>query len=95
MATSYSNVFLPQKLPNVTIEYSSISQPNENNVPLSEMEYLLPCDDKWEFSRSNLILRHCIGEGEFGKVVFGEALGIVQENITTTVAVKMLKGITN
>ena len=33
-----------------------------------------------------------IGEGAFGKVVIGEAVGIVCQEKTSTVAVKMLKG---
>ena len=39
-----------------------------------------------------LTLGKTIGEGAFGKVVIGEAVGIVCQEKTTTVAVKMLKG---
>ncbi|XP_065223883.1 fibroblast growth factor receptor 2-like [Planococcus citri] len=57
----------------------------------AETEYLLPFDGKWEFPRENLSLGNDLGEGEFGKVVQAEALGILQETVVTTVAVKMLK----
>lgn len=55
-------------------------------------EYELPLDSDWEFSRSELILGETLGEGAFGKVVRAEATGILQQGITTVVAVKMLKG---
>ncbi|XP_065219190.1 plexin-A2-like [Planococcus citri] len=78
------------KLPNITIEYTPVPKTDVETSP--EMEfYLLPLDTKWEFPREKLFLGRFLGEGEFGKVVQGEALGIVDENITTTVAVKMLK----
>lgn len=56
-------------------------------------DYLLPLDTTWEFPRNNLELGESIGEGEFGKVVYAVAFGIIEENTTTPVAVKMLKGI--
>ncbi|XP_065219354.1 fibroblast growth factor receptor 3-like [Planococcus citri] len=55
------------------------------------MEFSVPLDAKWEFPREKLVLGRLLGEGEFGSVVLGEAMGIKDENITTTVAVKMLK----
>ena len=33
-----------------------------------------------------------LGQGAFGKVIESEALGIVEDGIPTTVAVKMVKG---
>uniref|UniRef100_A0A224XJ43 receptor protein-tyrosine kinase n=1 Tax=Panstrongylus lignarius TaxID=156445 RepID=A0A224XJ43_9HEMI len=54
-------------------------------------EYELPLDSDWEFPRSELILSETLGEGAFGKVVKAEATGILQQGITTVVAVKMLK----
>ncbi|XP_065220150.1 fibroblast growth factor receptor 3-like isoform X2 [Planococcus citri] len=55
-------------------------------------EYEISIDERWEFPRNNLSLGNTLGEGEFGKVVRGEALNISgQENVTTTVAVKMVK----
>lgn len=55
-------------------------------------EYELPLDPCWEFPRSNLSLSKTLGEGAFGKVLRGEADGILCDNVVTTVAVKMLKG---
>ena len=48
-------------------------------------------DTKWEFSRKNLILDKSLGEGEFGRVVRGQAYDINNTSGYTTVAVKMLK----
>ncbi|XP_065219424.1 hepatocyte growth factor receptor-like [Planococcus citri] len=77
------------KLPNITIEYAPVTETNEETPP--GMEFSLPLDTKWEFPREKLVLGRFLGEGEFGTVVLSEALGIIDENITTTVAVKMLK----
>ncbi|XP_069070113.1 fibroblast growth factor receptor 1 isoform X1 [Pleurodeles waltl] len=56
-------------------------------------EYELPEDPRWEFSRDRLILGKPLGEGCFGQVVMGEAIGLDKEkpNRVTKVAVKMLK----
>ncbi|XP_072177345.1 fibroblast growth factor receptor-like isoform X2 [Diadema setosum] len=54
-------------------------------------EYEIPLDPEWEFPRDRLTLGKTIGEGAFGKVVIGEAVGIVCQEKTSTVAVKMLK----
>ncbi|XP_043202608.1 proto-oncogene tyrosine-protein kinase receptor Ret-like [Amphibalanus amphitrite] len=51
----------------------------------------LPVDAKWEFPRQRLVLGELLGEGEFGKVVLGRALGINGASGYTSVAVKMLK----
>lgn len=59
---------------------------------ISPIEYELPLDPSWEFTREKLSLGKILGEGAFGKVLLGEARGILFENITTLVAVKMLKG---
>ena len=56
-------------------------------------EYELPLDERWEFPRQNLVLGKSLGEGAFGHVVQAQANGIITPNTTTTVAVKMLKGI--
>lgn len=58
----------------------------------SETEYELPMDSDWEFPRGNLVLSEILGEGAFGKVVKAEAMGVIQQGISTVVAVKMLKG---
>lgn len=55
-------------------------------------EYELPLDSMWEFPRDELTMGKSLGEGAFGKVVRAEALGILQQGISSTVAVKMLKG---
>ncbi|XP_019908276.2 fibroblast growth factor receptor 1-A isoform X6 [Esox lucius] len=56
-------------------------------------EYELPQDPRWELPRDRLVLGKPLGEGCFGQVVMGEALGLDQEkpNRVTKVAVKMLK----
>ncbi|NP_999702.1 fibroblast growth factor receptor precursor [Strongylocentrotus purpuratus] len=54
-------------------------------------EYDIPLDPEWEFPRDRLTVGKTIGEGAFGKVVIGEAVGIVCQEKTSTVAVKMLK----
>ena len=55
-------------------------------------EYELPTDSEWEFERESLKLGETLGEGAFGKVVQAEAYGILEPEVTTTVAVTMLKG---
>ncbi|XP_065224645.1 plexin-A4-like [Planococcus citri] len=77
-------------LPNVMIE-ANASYEGPTTELATSVEYVLPLDEKWEFLRGNLTLGKDLGEGEFGKVVQGEAVGILEENVTTTVAVKMLK----
>ncbi|KAM4576884.1 fibroblast growth factor receptor 1-A isoform 1-T1 [Odontesthes bonariensis] len=56
-------------------------------------EYELPQDPRWELPRDKLVLGKPLGEGCFGQVVMGEALGLDKEkpNRVTKVAVKMLK----
>ncbi|XP_065209640.1 fibroblast growth factor receptor 1-like [Planococcus citri] len=78
------------RLPNVTIQYTSIPRFAENET-VPKDEYELPSDDKWEIPRKNIVLGKCLGEGQFGKVVEGKVSGLLQQNVVTTVAVKMLK----
>ncbi|XP_077377495.1 fibroblast growth factor receptor 1-A isoform X1 [Festucalex cinctus] len=56
-------------------------------------EYELPQDPRWELPRDRLVLGKPLGEGCFGQVVMGEALGLDKDkpNRVTKVAVKMLK----
>ncbi|XP_072027254.1 fibroblast growth factor receptor-like isoform X1 [Amphiura filiformis] len=54
-------------------------------------EYEIPLDPEWEFPRDRLTLGKTIGEGAFGRVVMGEAVGISNKERNTKVAVKMLK----
>lgn len=51
----------------------------------------IPLDPEWEFPSDRLSLGKTLGEGAFGKVVMGEAVGILGKETTTQVAVKMLK----
>ncbi|PIK61358.1 fibroblast growth factor receptor 2 [Apostichopus japonicus] len=44
-----------------------------------------------EFPRERLHLKNLIGQGSFGVVYQAEAVGIVQSNVSTSVAVKMLR----
>lgn len=55
-------------------------------------EYELPLDSKWEFPREHLSLGKSLGEGAFGHVVQAQAHEILKPGVSTTVAVKMLKG---
>ncbi|CAM4729132.1 unnamed protein product [Leuciscus chuanchicus] len=56
-------------------------------------EYELPQDPCWEVPRERLVLGKPLGEGCFGLVVMGEAIGVDKDkpNRITKVAVKMLK----
>uniref|UniRef100_A0AAY4DH40 Fibroblast growth factor receptor n=1 Tax=Denticeps clupeoides TaxID=299321 RepID=A0AAY4DH40_9TELE len=56
-------------------------------------EYELPQDPRWELPRERLVLGKPLGEGCFGQVVMGEAIGLDKDkpNRVTKVAVKMLK----
>uniref|UniRef100_A0A672NVR7 Fibroblast growth factor receptor n=1 Tax=Sinocyclocheilus grahami TaxID=75366 RepID=A0A672NVR7_SINGR len=56
-------------------------------------EYELPQDPCWEVPRERLVLGKPLGEGCFGQVVMGEAIGLHKDkpNRITKVAVKMLK----
>ncbi|XP_037083941.1 proto-oncogene tyrosine-protein kinase receptor Ret-like [Pollicipes pollicipes] len=51
----------------------------------------VPVDCKWEFPRQRLVLGDLLGEGEFGKVLKGRAMGIAGDTGYSPVAVKMLK----
>ncbi|XP_065203141.1 uncharacterized protein LOC135833324 [Planococcus citri] len=59
---------------------------------VSDGEYEMSLDERWEYPRKNLRIIKPLGEGEFGQVIQAEASNILgQENGTTIVAVKMLK----
>ncbi|XP_014245974.2 uncharacterized protein LOC106664605 [Cimex lectularius] len=70
-----------------------IEKQKTRNTKLESLvsEYELPLDTDWEFPRTDLLMGKTLGEGAFGKVVKAEALGIIQPEISTIVAVKMLK----
>lgn len=78
-------------VPQVMIE-SSRSRLASNLTTISEYE--IPLDPPWEFPREKLTLGKILGEGAFGVVLAAEAIGIDgNENSSTTVAVKKVKGI--
>lgn len=77
-------------MPIVKIERQKVQNMDKNLLYMSK--YKLPLDENWEFSRENLILGQKLGEGAFGKVIKAEAYGILQTNVSTVVAIKMLKG---
>lgn len=60
-------------------------------IPLDEQASLLPYDKRWEFPRDRLKLGQILGQGAFGKVLRAEAIGLYEDEKSTTVAVKMLK----
>ena len=60
---------------------------------ISEYAPLNPATRSWEVSRENVTIEKVIGNGAFGQVAQGTAQNLPLEKGTTTVAVKMLKGI--
>ncbi|XP_071035506.1 vascular endothelial growth factor receptor 3 [Parasteatoda tepidariorum] len=61
------------------------------NLPLEDQIDLLPYKHNCEFPKERLKLGKTLGQGAFGRVVKAEAIGLVDGEATTTVAVKMLK----
>ncbi|XP_063221678.1 fibroblast growth factor receptor 3-like isoform X2 [Bacillus rossius redtenbacheri] len=91
-----SDVQEPLLMPVVKIEkqksHSTHQVSNSSGSDLMMIsEYELPLDSEWEFPRDRLVLGKSLGEGAFGKVVKAEAHGIVPQEPSTVVAVKMLK----
>ncbi|GBN99088.1 Vascular endothelial growth factor receptor 3, partial [Araneus ventricosus] len=61
------------------------------NLPLEDQIDLLPYKHNYEFPKERLKLGKTLGQGAFGRVVKAEAIGLVDGETSTTVAVKMLK----
>ena len=60
---------------------------------INEYTPLNPATRSWEVSRENVTIEKVIGKGSFGQVAQGTAWNLPFEKRTTTVAVKMVKGI--
>ncbi|XP_060867787.1 vascular endothelial growth factor receptor 1 isoform X2 [Metopolophium dirhodum] len=61
------------------------------DLGIEEQAELLPYDKRWEFPRDKLKLGKQLGSGAFGVVFKADAIGIIDKDTTTTVAVKMIK----
>lgn len=85
------DIILFQLTPTVKIEKQKAEMSRTNQVT-PFYDYKLPLDPCWEFNREKLTLGHILGEGAFGKVLLGEANSLLCKDVTTSVAVKMLKG---
>ncbi|CAH2985684.1 unnamed protein product [Chilo suppressalis] len=78
-------------MPVVKIEKQKLSQVQGNTAESMMSEYELPVDVEWEVARAGLALGTVLGEGEFGKVVKAQCVGILKPGQSSVVAVKMLK----
>ncbi|KAK7110834.1 fibroblast growth factor receptor 4-like isoform X2 [Littorina saxatilis] len=81
----------PLVIPQVRIDYTTQGRRRLSSEFTEVSEYDLPLDTKWEFPRERLVIGDRLGEGAFGLVMKGEALGIFKDNNSVTVAVKRLK----
>ncbi|XP_046362348.1 fibroblast growth factor receptor 2-like isoform X2 [Haliotis rufescens] len=82
---------VPLMVPQVRIENSNFMRRRLSSEFTEVSEYDIPLDKTWEFPRERLVCGERLGEGAFGLVVKGVALGIQGMPGNTTVAVKMLK----
>lgn len=74
----------------LVVKGPDVINPLYTRLPSGE-EYAIPIDRKWEFNRGNLELGETLGEGAFGKVRKGYAIGLWGRLDPIIVAVKMLK----
>ncbi|VDH95157.1 FMS-like tyrosine kinase 1 [Mytilus galloprovincialis] len=65
------------------------------DIPIAEQAACLPYDAKWEFPKKRLSLGMVLGQGNFGRVIKAEAIGILENEIGSTVAVKTAKDCTD
>ncbi|XP_029626026.1 macrophage colony-stimulating factor 1 receptor 1 isoform X2 [Salmo trutta] len=77
--------------PKYEVRWKIIEANDGNNYTFIDPTQL-PYNKKWEFPRDKLRLGQILGAGAFGKVVEATAYGLgTDDNMTTRVAVKMLK----
>uniref|UniRef100_A0A674DFE9 receptor protein-tyrosine kinase n=1 Tax=Salmo trutta TaxID=8032 RepID=A0A674DFE9_SALTR len=77
--------------PKYEVRWKIIEANDGNNYTFIDPTQL-PYNKKWEFPRDKLRLGQILGAGAFGKVVEATAYGLgTNDNMTTRVAVKMLK----
>uniref|UniRef100_A0A8C7V9U0 receptor protein-tyrosine kinase n=1 Tax=Oncorhynchus mykiss TaxID=8022 RepID=A0A8C7V9U0_ONCMY len=80
-----------RKKPKYEVRWKIIEANDGNNYTFIDPTQL-PYNKKWEFPRDKLRLGQILGAGAFGKVVEATAYGLgTGDNMTTRVAVKMLK----
>lgn len=73
-------------------------QPNGDynpDLPIDEQTGCIPYDSKWEFPKKRLRQGMVLGQGAFGRVIKAEAIGILEHEDVTVVAVKMVKDCTD
>ena len=76
--------------------YTELHEITDSHGTYSEINEYAPLNlvtRSWEVSRENVTIEKVIGKGAFGQVAQGTAWNLPLEKGTTTVAVKMLKGI--
>ena len=72
-------------------EVSRDKRKAQSAAPGADYAPLHPLTSSWEVPRHNVTLEKIIGNGAFGQVAKGTAVGLRGRPETTTVAIKMLK----
>ena len=78
------------------LNYMELNEIADSNGTYNEKHDYVPLNPatrSWEVSRENVAIQKKIGEGSFAQVAQGTAWNLPFKKGTTTVAVKMLKGI--